>query len=144
MKLTTRTRYGVRFLFQLALNYDKGTMQLSEIAKKENISEKYLEQIASTLKSAGFIRAQRGAQGGYQLARDPSSINLADVVSGLEGSLSVMDCLEKDGCEKSGNCAAQNVWRRLDDSIKKSLKSIYLSDMVDDYHRECFQPNFDI
>ncbi len=144
MKLTTRTRYGVRLLFQLALNYDKGTVQLNEIAKKENISEKYLEQIAGFLKSAGFITAQRGAQGGYQLSGDPSSINLADVVSRLEGSLSIIDCLEGGDCSKNGNCPAQNVWRNLNDAIKNSLIKINLSDMVDDYHKICFEPSFDI
>ncbi|MGA2142652.1 MAG: Rrf2 family transcriptional regulator [Brevinematales bacterium] len=144
MKLTTRTRYGLRLLFQLALNYDKGTVQLNEIAKKENISEKYLEQIASFLKSAGFITAQRGAQGGYQLANNPSSISLADVVSRLEGSLSVIDCLNGGECDKTGNCPAQNVWRKLDDAIKSSLMKVNLSEMVDDYRKICSEPSFEI
>jgi Rrf2 family protein len=144
MKLTTRTRYGVRFLFQLALNYENGTMQLNEIAKKEQISEKYLEQIASFLKSSGLITAQRGAQGGYQLSRDPSAINLEEVVGKLEGSSYILDCLETGDCDKSGNCVAQRVWKKLDSSIKDTLKAIRLSDMVDDYKKVCFEPNFDI
>jgi Rrf2 family protein len=144
MKLTTRTRYGLRLLFQLALNFDKGTVQLNEIAKREKISEKYLEQIASFLKSAGFITAQRGAQGGYQLAGNPASISLADIVSRLEGSLSIINCLSGGDCDKTGNCPAQNVWRKLDDAIKDSLMKIKLSDMVDDYRKICSEPSFDI
>ncbi len=144
MKLTTKTRYGVRLLFQLALNYSMGTMQLNEIAKRENISEKYLEQIAGFLKSAGFITAQRGASGGYQLVRDPSLINMADVVGSLEGGLAVMDCLEDGECDKSGRCAAQIVWRKLDNAIRDALKDISLEVMVEDYRRMCFEPTFEI
>jgi Rrf2 family protein len=145
VRLTTRTRYGVRLLFQLALNYDKSTIQLNEIARIEKISEKYLEQIAGFLKSTGLISAQRGAQGGYRLSRDPSMISMDEIFEKLEGSGTIIDCLENPGeCDRSGSCVAQNIWKKLDSSIKSTLKAVRLSDMVEDYKKMCFEPSFEI
>ena len=132
MKLTTRTRYGVRLLYQLSLNYDKGYIQLNDIAAAENISIKYLEQIVSFLKSAGLVQSMRGAQGGYIISRHPSAITLEEIVDKLEGGLCVVDCIETGNCDKSGNCSAQNVWNNLTLTMKKVLSSVTLQTMVDE------------
>ncbi len=144
MKLSTKTRYGTRILFELALNYKKGIMQLYEIAKNQNISEKYSEQIISQLRSAGFVISQRGSQGGYILARDPANINLREIVEVLEGSIKLLDCLETASCDKSGRCPAQNVWKNLSDTIAETLEKVTLENMTDDYKKMNSLLNFEI
>lgn len=144
MKLTTRTRYGVRLLFELALHYDQGYIQLNDIAKAEAISEKYLEQIVSFLKSAGFVQSQRGAQGGYVLARSPGSITMNDIVEKLEGTPYVVDCVDGGDCDRTSVCVAKNVWRKLSDAMKSTLSSITLADMVEDAKRKNEEVNYEI
>jgi Rrf2 family transcriptional regulator, cysteine metabolism repressor len=144
MKLTTRTRYGMRLLFNLAVNYEKGYIQLNDIAKKEAISEKYLEQIVSYLKSAGFVLSQRGAQGGYILSGRPSDIRLNDVVAKLEGTRSIIDCLEDKDCARSDGCPSQIIWKKLNDAIDNTLKNLSLADMVDLYKRNCVETIYEI
>lgn len=136
MKLNTKTRYGLRMLFQLALNYDKGTLQLNEIARREDISEKYLEQIVSVLRSAGLVVSQRGAQGGYSLAREPEKVPLSEIVEKLEGGLNIMDCLEDTRCSNDSRCVARNVWKKVNDAMVGTLRSITLADMVNDYRAQ--------
>lgn len=144
MKLNTRMRYGTMFLFELALNYGKGCLQLNEAARSQNISEKYLEQIASNLKSSGLIQAQRGAKGGYVLSKEPSAINMREIAEKLEGTLSLVECLEKPSCGKTGRCPAQNVWKKVSDVMKENLENITLSDIVDDYKRKSNSSGYEI
>ena len=132
MKLSTRTRYGCRAMLELALNYGKGVMSLHEIASRQDISMKYLDQILSPLKTAGLIRSIRGAKGGHVLARDPSTISLGDIVHVLEGSLALSDCVEApELCPRSEFCITRDIWKDLEDRMENVLCSTRLSDLAD-------------
>ncbi len=131
MKLSTRTRYGLRLMYQLALQYNQGPIQLSEIAETEEVSEKYLGQIVIHLRAAKLIQSHRGAQGGYFLAKPPNRINVFEIVQALEGDVSIVGCTENpDSCERSGECAATEVWKILSEAIRKTLETISLQDMI--------------
>ena len=138
MKLSTRARYGTRALMELALHYEeRQPMMLHIIAENQGISKKYLEQLFIPLRTAGVIRAVRGPTGGYLLARPPSEIRLNEIVEILEGSLSLVDCLESEEmCTKSGNCVAQEVWQRISSAIDEILESITL--LNDSSHAPAF------
>ncbi|OHD07278.1 MAG: hypothetical protein A2Y34_07160 [Spirochaetes bacterium GWC1_27_15] len=132
MKLSTRSRYGVRLMFELAVNYNKGAMQLNDISSKEEISEKYLSQIVIQLRLSGLINSIRGSQGGYLLAKRPEEITIKDIVESLEGGLDIVDCVEdQTTCKRSTICVTQMVWKKLSATIKETLNSIKLSDLVE-------------
>ncbi|MBN2753366.1 MAG: Rrf2 family transcriptional regulator [Candidatus Goldbacteria bacterium] len=134
MKLSTRTRYGTRLLFELAYNYGKGPQLLNVIAEKQDISEKYLSKIVLQLKSAGIINSQRGAKGGYELAKEPSKINMLQVMNSLEGDTGVVECVKDAGlCDKSRRCPARGFWCKLESQMVKTLESTTLEDIVNDY-----------
>lgn len=132
MKISTKSRYGLRLLFRLAIT-GKDVVPLSEIAAKENISEKYLEHIINRLKTGGFVKAQRGIKGGYVLTKNPSEIRLLEVVEILEGTLILVDCLGKKPCEKIPICPTQWVWDRLSNVLRQELAKITLDDVVRRY-----------
>ncbi|MCX8093733.1 MAG: Rrf2 family transcriptional regulator [Candidatus Goldbacteria bacterium] len=137
MKLSTRTRYGTRLLFELAYNYGKGPILLKDISKRQNISEKYLSKIVMQLKSAGFVKAERGAKGGYILAQSPADINLKDVIQILEGEPLFIDCVnEKIKCEFEKRCPTYNLWYEMVNVVHDFLKSKTLEDLVVDYKRK--------
>jgi Rrf2 family protein len=132
MRLSKRTRYGLRLMFELAINYRKKTMQLSDIAHKEDISKKFLSQIAIPLKSAGLIQSSRGAYGGYVLARQPENITIEDIVTVLEGHTSLVECSPYPHlCSRVSYCVTREVWNLLSDEISKLLRSITLKDLVE-------------
>jgi Rrf2 family protein len=133
MRLSTKTRYGVRLMIELGLNYQKGYVQLNEIAAKQSVSEKYAEQIISSLKSAGLVQSQRGAQGGYRLARTASSITLREIVENLEGTLELSDHTKGEKVSTSG---VHFVWKRLSDSIAKTLDGINLEEVVEESRKK--------
>mgnify|MGYP006293954811 FL=1 len=136
-QLSTKGRYGTRLMFQLALNYGNGPMLLKNIAKKEDLSTKYLEHIVPLLKSANFINSTRGAHGGYSLAKPPEEIDLKQLVSVLEGDIAPVDCVDSPAmCDRSGRCVARDVWSILEDSINETLGGITLKDMVDKFKKE--------
>ena len=136
-QLSTKGRYGTRLMFQLALNYGNGPMLLKNIAKKEDLSTKYLEHIIPLLKSANFINSTRGAHGGYSLAKPPEEIDLKQLVGVLEGDIAPVDCVDSpDICDRSDRCVAREVWSILEDSINETLGDITLKDMVDRYQKE--------
>jgi len=132
MKLSTRTRYGIRALVELAENYGKNPLQLKIIAKDQAISIKYLEQIIAILKSAGIVGSSRGAKGGYFLAKKPASIKLIDCFNCLEGPVITVECVEDENyCNKTRDCVARSVWAEIEKAIVSVLESITLQDMVD-------------
>lgn len=134
MKLSTRTRYGTRLLFELAYNYGKGPQLLNVIAEKQGISEKYLSKIVLQLKSAGIIISQRGAKGGYELAKEPSKINMLQVMNSLEGNNTIVECVNDAGlCAKSRRCPARSLWCKLEEQASKLLESTTLESLVNDY-----------
>jgi Rrf2 family transcriptional regulator, cysteine metabolism repressor len=133
MKLSTRSRYGVRALLELAINYNKGPLQIKVIAEREKISNKYLEQLVSALKTSGLVLSVRGPKGGYVLAKPPEEIRLSDVFIVLEGPLTTFDCLiDKSYCTRCGDCLTKNIWLKMQEAISGVLNAITLKDMADD------------
>ena len=132
MKLSTRTRYGIRAILELAENYRQGPLQLKIVAQHQDISVKYLEQIIAMLKSGGFVRSIRGAKGGYILAKAPNQIKLSDVFDCLEGRVTTVECIEnEDYCVRVAECIARQLWIQLDRAVKGVLEAITLQDLVD-------------
>ena len=132
MKLSTRTRYGIRAILELAENEGGEPLQLRIIAKNQGLSIKYLEQLMGTLKLGGFVRGIRGAKGGYILAKAPNEIKLNDVFTCLEGPVVTAECVEnEDYCVRTADCAARQAWRQVQDAVKNVMESITLQDMVD-------------
>ncbi|MDP2923425.1 MAG: Rrf2 family transcriptional regulator [Candidatus Omnitrophota bacterium] len=131
MKISTRSRYGLRLMLNLALNYGKGTLFLSTVADKENISEKYLSQIVMPLKVKGLVSSTRGAHGGYMLARGPAKITVKEIVESLEGNLNIVECLsDPSACKRISFCVTRNVWSLLEEKIAGTLSGITLQDLV--------------
>ena len=131
MKISTRIRYGARAMLELAYHYGEGPIELKEIAKKENISLKYLEQVINPLRAAGLVKAVRGAKGGYSLAKPPSEICLYDVVETLEGPLNLLECLrDSKVCQKVPSCVTRDIWQEVSEAISKIFYSVTLEDMV--------------
>ena len=132
MKLSTRTRYGIRAAIELAENESGKPLQLKIIAQRQDISIKYLEQLMSALRSGGVIRSVRGARGGYVLAKPPNQIKLIDVFYCLEGPVITAECVEDiDYCERAAECAARLLWVQVQEAIKNVLQSVTLQDLVD-------------
>jgi Rrf2 family protein len=132
MRLSKRTRYGLRLMFELARNYQEKTIKLSSIAQKEKISKKFLSQIAIPLKGAGLIQSSRGAYGGYSLARQPEDITIEDIVTILEGDTSLVECLHNPTiCNRVSYCVTRDVWGLLSEEISTLLRSITLVDLVE-------------
>ena len=132
MKLSTRTRYGMRAIIELAESNRKDPLQLKVIAQHQDISAKYLEQLMVVLKSAGFVRSIRGSRGGYVLAKAPNQIKLSDVFHCLEGPVTTVECVEnEDYCQRAADCAARQVWTQVQQAIEGVLQSITLQDVVD-------------
>jgi Rrf2 family protein len=131
MRLSTRSRYGVRLMLALALNYGQGSVYLKDIAKSEEISEKYLGQIIIPLRSAGLVISSRGAHGGYSLAREPSRINLKEIVDVLEGGTCLVDCVKNpDACSRVSTCVSRDIWSILGGKISETLNTITLDILV--------------
>ncbi len=131
MKISTKIRYGTRAMLELASRYGEGPIELKEVAKKENISLKYLEQVIIPLRTAGFVKSVRGSKGGYSLAKPPSKINLNDLVEILEGPVNLIECLRDPAvCQKVPLCVTRDIWKEVSESIYKILHSVTLEDMV--------------
>jgi Rrf2 family protein len=115
MRLTTKSRYGTRLILDLAIYAKKGPVPLGDVAKRQNISVKYLEQLILKLKKAGLVESQRGPFGGHMLAKPPDQITIGDIVRILEGSAAITDCAEMDDqlcaeCNRAGDCLSRWVW----------------------------------
>ena len=132
MKISTRGRYGTRMMLDLAAHHDQGPTPLREIAKRQDLSVKYLEQLIIPLKAAGYIRSVRGARGGYTLARKPDKISVGQIIKVLEGGLSLVDCVEDPKvCEREKNCPTRDIWLRMSERLMEELSSLTLSDVLD-------------
>ncbi len=131
MKLSTKTRYGMRAILVLAEHYGQGPLQTNVIAKQQDISIKYLEQLMAILKASGLIKSVRGARGGYVLARKPDEIKLSEVFYGLEGPLITVECLEDQSvCKRIADCASRQLWAQVQEAITKVLESMTLQDLI--------------
>jgi Rrf2 family protein len=131
MKLSTRGRYGVRAMLELALHSGKGPVPLRDLASRQEISAKYLEQLLIPLKGAGLVKSVRGARGGYLLARDPEHISLYDIVRSLEGPLAPVECVQDPQyCDRVGGCTVHLVWGEMGTMLVDFLSGMSLADMV--------------
>ncbi|MFB3924475.1 MAG: Rrf2 family transcriptional regulator [Syntrophales bacterium] len=130
MKLSTRARYGVRMMLALARNYGKGPVYLRDIAREEEISEKYLSLIIIPLRAVGLVNSTRGAHGGYNLARLPDQITLKEIVEVLEGNC-LVDCVKDPSiCSRVPTCASRDVWAMVGGKISEALSSVTLEQLV--------------
>jgi Rrf2 family cysteine metabolism transcriptional repressor len=132
MKLSTRTRYGIRALLELAENYGKKPVQLKIIASHQGISVKYLEQLMAILKSAGIVSSVRGSKGGYILAKSPEQIRLSDCFNCLEGPVITVECVENNEyCPRACDCIARSVWAEVQKAVLTVLESKTLQSLLD-------------
>ncbi len=136
MKISTKGRYALRMLLDVAENQQDSTVTLKEISERQGISKKYLEQIALVLSQAGILRGARGHQGGYRLAVSPDKLSVAEIIRVTEGSLAPVACLEQqpNECERCGQCRTLFVWEGLDQAIVAYLESITLQDVLSHPH----------
>lgn len=131
MKLSTRSRYGTRMMLDLAQHYDESPVRIGEIAKRQDISVKYLEQLIIPLKKANYINSVRGPKGGHVLAKPPEEITVGEIVELLEGGMNLTHCVENpDRCDRSQTCLTRGVWETATRAMYQELNSITLSDMV--------------
>ena len=131
MKLSTKIRYGSRAMLELASHYGEGAIELREIARKESISAKYLEQVIIPLRTSGLVKSVRGSKGGYSLAKPPSEISLKDVIEVLEGPIKLVDCLaDPKICQKIQSCVTRGIWDEATDAINQVFGSVTLEEMV--------------
>lgn len=131
MQLSTRSRYGTRLMVDLALNYNQGPVRINDIAKRQDISVKYLEQLIIPLKKASLITSVRGPKGGHMLAKPSSDITIGDIVTLLENETSLSPCLKNpDICDRTDTCFTRGIWNMLTEKIYDTLSAITLSDVV--------------
>jgi Rrf2 family protein len=132
MKISTKGRYGMRAMVDLAMHNGGGPILLRDIAKRQQISERYLEQLALTLKSAGLVKTTRGSRGGFEMAKAPNEIKLSEIFQVLEGSLGLVDCVDDpQSCSRIDSCVTRDVWQELKDGIVSILDSKTLQDLVE-------------
>ncbi|MEN6350576.1 MAG: Rrf2 family transcriptional regulator [Syntrophomonas sp.] len=133
MKLSTKGRYGVRAMLDIAQSQAEGPVAIHNIAKRQNLSNRYLEQLLIPLKQAGLVKSIRGSQGGYVLGRKPSEITVGDIIRVLEGPISPVDCVSErnpDDCERADFCVTRKIWSRLRDSMVDVLDSYSLEGLL--------------
>lgn len=133
MKISTKGRYALRLMLDLALHNTGEYITIKSISARQEISDKYLEQIITQLSRAGYVKSIRGAQGGYRLAKAPEEYTVGMILRLIEGSLAPVACLEDDSetCTRSGQCATLDVWKQLYDAINNVVDNITLADLVD-------------
>jgi len=136
MQLTTRSRYGLRMLLDIALHGAEGPVRIQDIAARRHISMKYLEQLIRALKSAGFIQSKRGPKGGHILAVPAQDIRVGDVVRALEAKPALTECVSHpEKCPIAEDCVIRTIWARATDSIFRELDAIRLSDLLEQSRR---------
>ena len=132
MKVSTRGRYGLRAMVELAKHEGEGAIPLRKIAENQNISEQYLEQLFSNLRKSQLVKSVRGAKGGYMLSSPPEETSVKEIIAALEGPIAPVDCVLDDGnfCKNSKDCSTHDLWDRLQDCIIEMLDSVTLADLM--------------
>ncbi len=135
ISFSTKGEYGVRLMVRLAAHRGSGPISLGEVAAEEELPRAYLEQLAIPLREAGLVTSTRGARGGYEIARDPATIRMSEVLRALEGPLAPMICASEEpadspGCAREGACTVNHLWIRVRDAIAEALDSVTLADLV--------------
>lgn len=133
MKISTKGRYAIKFMLDLATYYQGEPVKVKDSAKRQNVSDKYLEQIVALLNKAGLVKSLRGSCGGYKLVSSPEKYTVGDILKAVEGNLSAVSCISDDGepCHNKTTCVSVRIWERLDDAINEVLEGITLADLVD-------------
>lgn len=132
MKISTKGRYAVRVMLDLALNDEGICIKVKDIAARQGISEKYLEQIIASLSRAGYVKSTRGAQGGYLLSMSPEKYTVGMILRVTEGSLAPVACLEEESntCDRRDVCDTLGIWQELEEAINKVVDGITLADLI--------------
>ena len=133
MKISTKGRYALRLMIDLAMTQTEEPVRLKDIAERQGISVKYLEQIISILAKAGYVKSARGAAGGYQLKRKPEEYTVGMILRLTEGSLAPVPCVEdtEQNCERSGSCVTAKIWKKMNDAVNDVVDGITLQDLVE-------------
>ena len=134
MKISTKGRYALRLMLDLAMNSAGQPVSLKDVAKRQEISDKYLEQIISVLNRAGYVRSVRGAQGGYLLRKAPEEYTVGTILRLTEGSLAPVPCIEEDNeveCDKREECVTVILWKKINDAVNSVVDHTTLQDLVD-------------
>ncbi len=141
MKISTKGRYALRFMLDLAQHQQEGYVALKDIAQRQGISKKYLEQIVPLLNKADILRANRGYQGGYMLAKSPDKYTVGDILRITEGSIVPVACLDETAgpCSRSDSCMTLGIWKGLNKVITDYLDGITLQKILDDSREQAIQ-----
>lgn len=133
MKISTKGRYAVRLMLDIAMNDEAEPVRLKDTAERQNISMKYLEQIISSLVKGGFVKSIRGPQGGYRLMKQPKEYTVGMILRQVEGSMAPVACLEDEvnTCERQAGCVSLRIWNELNDAINSVLEKYTLADLVE-------------
>ena len=133
MRISTKGRYALRLMLDLAINENGKPIRIKEISERQEISDKYLEQIIAILTKAGYVRSVRGPQGGYNLSKKPREYTVGSILGLTEGSLCPVPCLEDEvnTCERENECVTVILWKKIDDAIKGVVDNVTLEDLVE-------------
>lgn len=133
MKISTKGRYALRMMLDLAMYSEGGPVCLKDVARRQQISDKYLEQIIAILNKAGYVRSVRGAQGGYLLKKDPAEYTVGMILRLTEGDLAPVGCVgaEKEECERKEGCVTIRIWQQINDAVNQVVDNITLADMLE-------------
>ena len=138
MKISTKGRYALRLMLDLAIHSEGSAVPLRDVAQRQEISDKYLEQIVTQLSRAGLVRSVRGAGGGYLLTRTPEGYTVGEILRVLEGSLAPVSCADGVGCcERADRCVTVEVWRVIQAAVDGVVDHLTLADLVRRYHQKC-------
>ena len=139
MKLSTKGRYGLKAMIDLAVHNNEGVVALKSIAERQGLSENYLEQLFAALKKAKLVKSVRGSQGGYSLGNQPENITVGDILRTLEGNTYPTECVsynfENVGCDNFDKCVTRGVWEKIREGINNVIDNITLRDLVEDYQK---------
>lgn len=137
MKFSTRSKYGLNAMVELALRHGGAPASIKDISESQQIPEAYLEQLFMPLKKAGLVSASRGAQGGYTLAGEPKDISVGQIIRTLDGPMAPTDCLDEGGgrCERGNECPGRIIWEKVYKSLNDVIDSLSLQDILEEYEQ---------
>lgn len=147
MKISTKGRYALRFMVDLALHYGQQYIPLKEIAQRQGISEKYLEQIVPALNKAGYVQSIRGSQGGYRLSHPPEEYSVGMIIRLMEGELAPAPCAGQQNhhdCSRADQCVTAGVWKKIREAVDNVVDHIMLDDLVSEYYTKTGRMQYDI
>lgn len=138
MKISTKGRYALRLMLDLAIQPGDSAVPLRDVAERQEISDKYLEQIVTQLARGGLVRSVRGAGGGYLLTRTPEEYTVGEILRQLEGNLAPVSCVSGGSCcGRADRCVTLEVWQQIQDAVDSVVDNITLADLVKRYHEKC-------